>query len=107
MSETDFLKKMGKRITARRKALCFTQETLAEKIDVSTQMISNLELGKKAIRPENLAKVCEALQVSADYILTGQNTPKDEINTIAENLMELSAKELNIVKNLIEYMLSK
>lgn len=47
MSEVDFLKEMGKIILARRKALCFTQEALAEKNDVSTQMISNLELGKK------------------------------------------------------------
>lgn len=32
MSEVDFLKEMGKRIMARRKALCFTQEALAEKL---------------------------------------------------------------------------
>ncbi len=107
MSEANFLKEMGKRIMARRKALCFTQEFLAEKIDVSTQMISNLELGKKAIRPENLAKVCKALQISSDYILTGSNTQNDDINTIADNLMELSANELTIVKNLVEYMISK
>ena len=43
----------------RRKSLRMTQEELAEKLGVSTQMISNLELGKKAIRPDNLAKVCE------------------------------------------------
>ena len=51
------------RIMLRRKSLRLTQEELAEKIDVSTQMISNLELGKKAIRPENLAKVCDVLDV--------------------------------------------
>ncbi len=106
MSEVDFLKEMGKRIMARRKALCFTQEALAEKIDVSTQMISNLELGKKAIRPENLAKICKALQISSDYILTGSNTPKDDINTISDSLTALSADELTIIKNLIEYMIS-
>lgn len=63
MSETAFLKEMGQRIMLRRKSLRLTQEELAEKIDVSTQMISNLELGKKAIRPENLAKVCDVLDV--------------------------------------------
>ena len=63
MSETAFLKEMGQRIMLRRKSLRLTQEELAEKMDVSTQMISNLELGKKAIRPENLAKVCDVLDV--------------------------------------------
>lgn len=48
MGETEFLKAMGQRIMQRRKALRMTQEELAEKLDVSTQMISNLELGKKS-----------------------------------------------------------
>ena len=107
MSESVFLKEMGKRIMVCRKSLRLTQEALAESIDVSTQMISNLELGKKAIRPENLAKICKVLGVSADYILTGANTPKNDINTISDNLMELSTDELTIIKNLIEYMVNK
>jgi len=62
---------MGKRIYERRKHLGMTQEQVAEDMDVSVQMISNLELGKKAIRPENLVKLCNTLKTSADYILTG------------------------------------
>ena len=71
MGDEKLLREMGARISARRKELSFTQEHLAEKMDVSVQMISNLELGKKAIRPENLIKLCDALEVSADYILRG------------------------------------
>lgn len=107
MGESVFLKEMGQRIMTRRKSLHFTQEELAEKIDVSTQMISNLELGKKAIRPENLAKVCRVLDISADYILTGVNTNNQEINIIAEKLMKLSNKEFEIVSDLIDYMQDK
>lgn len=107
MGESVFLKEMGQRIMTRRKSLCFTQEELAEKIDVSTQMISNLECGKKAIRPENLAKVCRVLDISADYILTGVNTNNQEINIIAEKLMKLSNKEFEIVSDLIDYMQDK
>ena len=55
VGDNEFLKEMGQRIMVRRKALRMTQEEMAEKLGVSTQMISNLELGKKAIRPENLA----------------------------------------------------
>ena len=107
MSENTFLKEMGQRIMARRKALRFTQEELAEKIDVSTQMISNLELGKKAIRPENLAKVCKELNVSADYILIGSEKQNEEINQLIEKLMELSEDELKIINSMINYMVEK
>ncbi len=74
MGDEKLLKEMGARISGRRKELNLTQEALAEKMDVSIQMISNLELGKKAIRPENLIKVCDALGVSADYILRGSRS---------------------------------
>lgn len=90
----------------RRKALRMTQEELAEKIDVSTQMISNLELGKKAIRPENLTKVCEALKLSADFILIGSNT-KTAADAVAEKLIQLTDEELRIVDELVDYMNKK
>jgi len=106
MKKIDVLKEMGERIYNRRKALKFTQEELAEKMNVSTQMISNLELGKKAIRPENLIKLCEVLNVSADYILTGTNT-----NTTYEHFFtkfaSLAPQEIRIITELLDYMNDK
>lgn len=106
MGDNEFLKEMGQRIMVRRKSLRMTQEELAEKLGVSTQMISNLELGKKAIRPENLAKVCTVLELSADFILTGTNI-KTAVDTVAEKLIQLTAEELQMVNEMIDYMNSK
>ena len=103
MGDTDFLKEMGQRIMLRRKSLRMTQEELAEKLGVSTQMISNLELGKKAIRPENLAKVCTVLELSADFILTGTDT-KTAVDAVAERLILLTAEELQMIRDIIDYM---
>lgn len=103
MGDTDFLKEMGQRIMLRRKSLRMTQEELAEKLGVSTQMISNLELGKKAIRPENLAKVCTVLELSADFILTGTDT-KTAVDAVAEKLILLTAEELQMIRDIIDYM---
>ena len=103
MGDNEFLKEMGQRIMVRRKSLRMTQEELAEKLGVSTQMISNLELGKKAIRPENLAKVCTVLELSADFILTGTNT-KTAVDSVAEKLIQLTAEELQMVNEMIDYM---
>ena len=106
MGDTVFLKEMGQRIMVRRKSLRMTQEELADKLGVSAQMISNLELGKKAIRPENLAKVCEVLGLSADFVLTGTNT-KTAVDAVAEKLTQLTAEELQMVSDMIDYMNNK
>lgn len=103
MGNNEFLKEMGQRIMLRRKTLRMTQEELAEKLGVSTQMISNLELGKKAIRPENLARLCSELNLSADFVLTGANT-RTAVDSVAEKLSQLSEEELQLVSNLVNYM---
>ncbi len=106
MSDNTLLKEMGERIYRRRKSLKLTQEELAEKLGVSTQMISNLELGKKAVRPENLAKLSVALNVSSDYVLFGSDkiSPAE---SLYEQLLNLSAEELNIITSMVNYMNTK
>lgn len=106
MGDVEFLREMGQRIMVRRKALQLTQEELAERLGVSTQMISNLELGKKAIRPENLARVCEILRVSADFILTGMDA-RTKVNEVAEKLLQLTDGQLLMVSDMIDYITHK
>lgn len=60
----ELLAGIGHRISSARKSKKMTQEALAELADVSYQTISSAELGKKALRPENIIKISQALQVS-------------------------------------------
>jgi len=46
-----------------------TQSQVAEFLKVSQSYFSRQELGKKPFQIEQLAKLCEYYQVSADYIL--------------------------------------
>ena len=85
-------------VTHRHKVV--TQEELAERIDVTPQMISTAELGKKAIRPENLLKLCQALEVSADYLLTGFIGEKD-IALIARKLSLLSPEQFRVAEDIL------
>ena len=101
MSGDNFLKSMGQRILARRKILGLTQDDLAEIIGVTPPMISNLEQGKKAIRPDNLAKVCKALGLSADFVLYGADT-QTAVDVIADKLTQLTDAELQIVNDMID-----
>ena len=52
--KTEDLEKIGVRIVERRKELQLTQEQIAERMNVSIQMISNIERGNKAIKIDNL-----------------------------------------------------
>ncbi|MBQ8414501.1 MAG: helix-turn-helix transcriptional regulator [Clostridia bacterium] len=100
------LKEMGARINARRRELKMTQETLAEKMDVSVQMISNLELGKKAIRPENIIKLCEAISVSSDYILMGKH-PLGDIGVTIDGYNKLTPDQQKLINKIIEEIIRK
>ena len=97
----ELLREMGQRVNMRRQELGLTQEQVAERMDVSLQMVSNLELGKKAIRPENLVKICHILHVSADYILTGRRSEL-EASAFAGKFLRLSGEHQRIIGELID-----
>lgn len=105
MRET-FLSDMGLRIAERRKALHLTQEMLAEKMGISLQSVSSIELGKKGIRPENLANLCVYLDTTADYILYGTRSATQMSDTVSK-LSKLSPDEYAVVKSLIELLSKK
>ena len=102
----EFLRNMGIRISQQRRNLHLTQEQLAEQMGISLQSISCIELGKKAIRPENLANLCKSLNVSADYILYGKRA-EHQMNEITEKLSKLSAEEYLIVQQLVDLLYKK
>lgn len=95
------LKEIGQRIMERRKKLGLTQEALAEKGDVTAQFVSYTEAGKRAMRPENLLKIAAALEVSADYLLTGDIIDKDLL-ILANKMRKLTPAQIRIIENLID-----
>lgn len=106
MGNDAFLTDMGKRIAQRRKELHLTQEQLAEKMGVSLQTISCIELGKKAVRPENLANLCTYLNVTADYILYGRRN-EQQMNDTVLKLSALGQEEYQVVQTMIELLYKK
>lgn len=103
MSNDIFLSNMGIRISQRRKELHLTQEQLAEQMGVSLQTISCIELGKKAIRPENLANLCICLDVSADFILYGKRN-ESQMNELISKLSLLTPKEYESIQSIVDIL---
>lgn len=105
MGEVD-LNGIGKRIQNRRKQQGYTQEQLAEMMNVSIQMVSNLERGNKAIRIDNLINLSQILKISTDYILTGKATADDN-ESLTSCIAQLSLKDRKMVEMLVEYCLNE
>lgn len=95
------LKEMGQRIAKRRQEMGLTQEELAEKGNMTPQFVSYAELGKRAMRPENVIKMADALEVSIDYLLTGETTDKDT-SLISNKLRQLSQTQIKIIESIID-----
>lgn len=93
---------IGLRIQTRRKQLGLTQEKLADMMNVSIQMVSNLERGNKAIRIDNLIRLSEILNVSTDYILTGKHTADDQL-TLTSKMEQLTDRDRKLVELIVEY----
>lgn len=96
----DLLNQMGRRIFSRRKELYLTQEELAEQAGVTPQTISSAELGKKALRPENIIRISAALNISTDYLLTGIVNEADH-STVIELVSTLNAAQYRHLEAII------
>lgn len=92
---------MGQRIMERRKALGFTQESLAERCGVTPQFVSHAETGNRIIRTDNLQKIASALDVSTDYLLTGDIVDKDLL-ILSDKLRKLSPTLFRSVELIVD-----
>ena len=95
----NLLKDMGKRIFDRRKQLNMTQETLAELAHVTPQ--TTAELGQKAMRPETILKVCDALHISTEYLLRGVITETDS-SLLMEKISTLTPKQYRHFEDILD-----
>lgn len=86
-----FVKEMGRRIYMQRKRLGLTQEQVAELADISPQLLSTAENGVRNISSDKLYRISKALNVSADYLLSGTITRVDDSNFL--NTLEKATPE--------------
>lgn len=62
---------IGRRIQEIRKERNMTREDLAEKAEISSKFVYEVESGKKGLSAESIAKITQVLSTSSDYLLTG------------------------------------
>lgn len=103
--ENTLLKEIGGRMAQSRKRAGYTQERLGELTNLSVKMISAAENGRKAMRPENIIKICECLSISTDYLLKGEEAV---LSSLAgkDRIAALTVKQRTALQNIVDNYLS-
>lgn len=84
---------IGTRIKTARISKKYTQEYVAEKLNVSCQHISDIERGLNGMSTPSLMEVCRVLEVSADYILFGTISDAASSNPINDILNKMTPQQ--------------
>lgn len=104
--EIDY-KKIGYRISQRRKELKIRQSDLAKVLDISDNHVSNIENGHNPPSLKTFLELCNALNTTPDYFLLGniKMTPSENINDM---LKLCTPEELEMIQKLLEtYLFDK
>ena len=96
-------KKIGAFILLERKAKNLTQTELAEKIFVSEKTISKWENGKGVPDTETLPKLCDALNITINELLSGERLSSNGyVKSAEENLLALQKVRVEKDKQLLK-----
>ena len=88
MQELNF-EEIGKNIRASRIEQHYTQEYIADRIGVNVSHISNIENNRVKVSLTTLVAICNALNLTVDYIRKNEYTASDSIDR--EILKELAS----------------
>lgn len=91
---------IGLRIRKLREKNGLSREKLAELSSISTQFLADIETGKKGMTVTTLKKICNALNISTDYIVYGNNNVN--LNGIAQIMSDMDNEKQQKIKNIFK-----
>lgn len=107
MKNIDF-KLIGKRIAHKRKELGLTQWQVEEKADMTQKYLSNIERATSGLSLDVLMRICDALEVTPDYLLLGRtNSANDISNEIESRVNRMSPKQAELALSLMDWILTQ
>lgn len=106
MTQNELREILSQNIKTKRKELGFTQEKLAELVELSAQTINDIEGCRTWVSDKTLIKISEVLQTSPAELLIPQNT---ETNMNIKNMnnikSELKKEVISTIDNIFkEYL---
>ena len=92
---------MGERIRIIRERIGWTQEFLAEKIDISSVHLSRVENGKVTPGVDILMRLSEEMHVSIDELLLGKSSLNRDLFYIEEKMQKLNESEKKFIVHVL------
>lgn len=105
MTKQEIQKLIGHNLTRQRLAQNITREQISEKVGISTTFYANLECGNKMMSLVTLRKLADALCVSTDVLLYGDNT-SGQIRSIEKLLSDQPEHYVAYIENVIRLTLN-
>ena len=99
------MRAIGNKLLAIRKKIGLTQAEVAESAGLSDRTYADIERGSVNMRTETILKICEALHITPDEILTETSSTECKQNELFERLSLCSPKERETALNLLEVYL--
>ena len=98
---------IGQRIAKRRKQIDMKQNVLADKLNISNNYLSGIERGKEKPSLEILVKICNALQVTPDYLLMGNMYSNTVPKNIVDGLQLCSEEDILLLNAIMQHMVDR
>ena len=93
-------KQVGERVERLRRDRKLSKAQFGRLIGVSGQYVGRIERGAHGLSVDSIVKICNAAEVSADYILFGMTDPRRDTATITA-LSGLSYEQIKIALDVI------
>ena len=98
---------LGRRIAKRRRELGLTQVAVNEKAELSDKYLSNIETARSIPSIDVLMRICAALSVTPDYLLTGAliKEGSELSDKIAEKTKLLSESKMKLLDSFTDWLI--
>ena len=103
---TDVLEVLGKNLKKARKKLKYTQEYVAEGVDISIDLLRNIENGRNIGSVPTLLNLCNFLKISPNTLFAELLDFKEDTldTTLINEFKKFSKKDRDVLKNVIVHL---
>ena len=103
ISNDDILKVLGKKLKQTRKDLNYTQEFVSENVNISIDLLRNLENGRNVGSVSTILNLCNFLKISPNTLFDGLLTFTEETldSTLTEYFKNFSLNDKKVFRDII------
>lgn len=108
LHQTDFGEMIGRGIAKHRKRCGFTQEEVAERVQVGIEAISRIERGVAVPTLSRLFQLADVFGCDAAELLTEvSHRPQDQASKLARMIASLSSPDQKLIMGIVEQLVDR